>query len=357
VKTIGVRFRRASKIYLFEAPEADCVLGDRVIVETERGMALGKVAASPRENSGPFPQPLKKVVRMAEERDVQREEKNHELEIEARRACIGLIAEKNLPMKLLTVDVLFDRSKIIFNFASEGRVDFRELVRDLAKRFHTRIEMRQVGVRDEAKMVGGVGCCGRELCCAIWLSDFAPISVRMAKSQNISLNPGKISGICSRLMCCLAYEHQMYEDLSQGMPKVGKRVRVPKGEGKVLRRNALEGSFVVLVEGEEIEVTLEEYRAFTAPQAEEKGGSPARTDRPAADAAEPAAAEARKTAEEVPEGSSTEAAGEGARGTESAPGEERRGGTPGRTGRRRRRRRKPGQSQAQAQAKERERDG
>ena len=173
MKTVGVRFRRASKIYTFEAPEAQCAAGQLVVVETERGMALGTIAVAPEEKAKLPSQPLKKVLRLAEERDIVREEKNRELEDEARKVCVGMIAEKGLPMKLLSVECLFDRSKIIFNFASEGRVDFRDLVRDLAKRFHTRIEMRQVGVRDEAKMVGGVGCCGRELCCATWLAKIA----------------------------------------------------------------------------------------------------------------------------------------------------------------------------------------
>ncbi|TAL18669.1 hypothetical protein EPN96_00745 [bacterium] len=274
LKTVGVRFRRAGKVYTFEAPEAECSSGDRIIVETERGLALGKVVTGPRELTGTPPQPLKKVLRLAGPEEIAREEENVRIEKDAFRHCQTLIREKELPMKLLTVESLFDRSKMIFYFASEGRVDFRELVRDLARLFHTRIEMRQVGVRDEAKIIGGVGCCGKELCCAQWLTDFAPISVRMAKSQNIALNPAKISGICGRLLCCLSYEHQMYEDLSRGMPKVGKKVMTQKGEGKVIRRNALDGNFVIYGEHGETEVDLEQYKKFKLSQ----GGVPGADD-------------------------------------------------------------------------------
>jgi len=261
LKTVGVRFKRASKVYTFAAGDLELRPGDRVVLETERGTALGKIVSSPEELDGPPAQPLKKVLRVANEEDLQTEEKNRVFEREAFEECGKCIRERNLPMKLLSVESLFDRSKVVFYFASEGRVDFRELVRELARRFHTRIEMRQVGVRDEAKIVGGVGCCGRELCCAKWLSEFAPISVRMAKSQNIALNPAKISGICGRLMCCLAYEHKMYEELSRGMPKVGKRISTHLGEGKVIRRNTLERSFVIFTDGGEVEVPLDEFKA------------------------------------------------------------------------------------------------
>jgi cell fate regulator YaaT (PSP1 superfamily) len=263
LKTVGVRFKRACKVYTFQPGDAEYQPGDWVVVETERGMALGEIVAQAAE--GPEPgQTLKKVLRRAEERDILRYEQNCELEGYALQFCSELIRQKNLPMKLVDVEYLFDGSKAIFYFTAEGRVDFRDLVRDLARQFHTRIEMRQIGVRDEAKLVGGVGCCGRELCCATWLTDFAPISVRMAKDQNVSLNPVKISGICGRLLCCLGYEHKMYEELARDMPKMGKRVQTRRGEGKVIRRNVLEGSFVVLVEGREHEVTVAEYRGEQA---------------------------------------------------------------------------------------------
>ncbi|MBI5442628.1 MAG: stage 0 sporulation family protein [Deltaproteobacteria bacterium] len=259
LKTVGVRFKKACKIYTFDPGEVELHSGDWVVVETERGMALGEVAAA-GTGEAEAGASLKRVLRRAEERDFLRFEQNCELEGYALQFCSELIRQKNLPMKLVDVEYLFDGSKAIFYFTAEGRVDFRELVRDLARQFHTRIEMRQIGVRDEAKLVGGVGCCGRELCCATWLSDFAPISVRMAKDQNVSLNPVKISGICGRLLCCLGYEHQMYEELAKDMPKMGKRVQTRFGEGKVVRRNVLEGTFAVFVEGKEHEISLSEYR-------------------------------------------------------------------------------------------------
>lgn len=267
MKVVGVRFKRAGRVYSFNPGEVECGLGDWLVVETERGMALGQVASPPHESTQPPPQPLKKVLRLAGDRDIMRYEQNCELEGYAFQFCIECIREKGLPMKLVDVEYLFDGSKVIFYFTAEGRVDFRELVRDLARQFHTRIEMRQIGVRDEAKLVGGVGCCGRELCCATWLTEFAPISVRMAKDQNVSLNPAKISGICGRLMCCLSYEHNMYRRLAKDLPKVGKRIETSRGEGKVVRRNVLEGTFVVQGDGGEFQMTTDEYHG-RAPSAQ-----------------------------------------------------------------------------------------
>lgn len=268
MRLVGVRFKRACRVYTFDAGEVECGLGDWLVVETERGMALGQVASPPREASQ-APPGLRKVLRRAEDRDILRFEQNCELEGYAHQFCAERIRETGLPMKLVDVEYLFDGSKAIFYFTSESRVDFRDLVRDLARQFHTRIEMRQIGVRDEAKLVGGVGCCGRELCCATFLTDFAPISVRMAKDQNVSLNPGKISGICGRLMCCLGYEHPMYKKLGQEMPKLGKVVQTPRGEGRVVRRNVLEGTFVVAGEGREFEVTVDEYHGRVSAPPEE----------------------------------------------------------------------------------------
>ncbi|GAB4256743.1 MAG: hypothetical protein Kow0092_03000 [Deferrisomatales bacterium] len=265
MKVVGVRFKKAGRIYSFDAGDLECRLGDWLVVETERGMALGQVAAPPREPPAPPAQPLKRVLRRAEDRDILRYEQNCEMEGYAYQFCLEKIREMGLPMKLVDVEYLFDGSKVIFYFTAEGRVDFRELVRELARQFHTRIEMRQIGVRDEAKLVGGVGSCGRELCCATWLTEFAPISVRMAKDQNVSLNPSKISGICGRLMCCLSYEHAVYRDLARRLPKVGKRVQTPRGEGKVIRRNVLEGTFVVVGPGGEFEVSAEEMRGQPGP--------------------------------------------------------------------------------------------
>lgn len=265
VKVVGVRFKKAGRIYSFAAGEVECDPGDWLVVETERGMALGQVVSPGEEPSRPPSQELKQVLRKAEDRDILRYEQNCELEGYAFQFCLEKIREKGLPMKLVDVEYLFDGSKVIFYFTAEGRVDFRELVRDLARQFHTRIEMRQIGVRDEAKLVGGVGCCGRELCCATWLTEFAPISVRMAKDQNVSLNPSKISGICGRLMCCLSYEHTMYRQLARDLPKMGKRVETPRGEGKVVRRNVLEGTFVVQGTAGEFQVTADEYHGRAPP--------------------------------------------------------------------------------------------
>jgi len=270
VRVVGVRFKPAGRIYTFDAGEVEGRLGDWLVVETERGMALGQVASAAREHGGAAPPPhLKKVLRRAEERDILRYEQNCEMEGYALQFCMERVREAGLPMKLVDVEYLFDGSKAVFYFTSEGRVDFRDLVRDLARQFHTRIEMRQIGVRDEAKLVGGVGCCGRELCCATWLTEFAPIGVRMAKDQNVSLNPAKISGICGRLMCCLGYEHSMYKELSRKLPKLGKRVPTPEGEGKVVRRNVLEGTYVVVGPGGEQEISIEPVpEGVAAPDAE-----------------------------------------------------------------------------------------
>ncbi len=332
---MGIRFRPAGKVYSFDSADIECAPGDRVIVETDRGMALGFVATTPAEPEGPEVRPLKKLLRLAETADVERFEENRNVEAEARRACIDLVIEKKLDMKLLSVESLFDRSKLLFFFAAEGRIDFRELVRDLARQFHTRIEMRQVGVRDEAKMIGGLGCCGRELCCATWMLEFAPISVRMAKSQNISLNPAKISGICGRLMCCLSFENKMYEDLSKNMPKIGKKVETPRGEGKVVRRNALEGTFVVQTSDGEHEISVDDFLAFKNGETPVKE-TPERKQRP--EQAKPRQTEPSPAEEED---------GEEAEGEEEAASE---GGEPAsgeperheqkKSGRRRRRRRK-----------------
>jgi cell fate regulator YaaT (PSP1 superfamily) len=280
----------------------DCELGDWVVVQTERGMALGQVATAVREPTQPPAQPLKQVLRRADDRDILRYEQNCELEGYAYQFCLERVRDKGLPMKMVDVEYLFDGSKAIFYFTAESRVDFRELVRDLARQFHTRIEMRQIGVRDEAKLVGGVGCCGRPLCCATWLTQFAPISVRMAKDQHVSLNPTKISGICGRLMCCLSYEHAMYKELAREMPKVGKRVETPDGSGKVVRRNVLEGTFVVAAEGREFEIRLSEYdEGAVAPGSGDGGQGESRQAR-GADSERP-----RQSAEVSPAASTAEA--------------------------------------------------
>lgn len=212
IKVVGIRFKPAGKIYYFDPGQFQIELDNSVIVETVRGLEFGKVVIGNRE----IPEqeavlPLKKVIRLATQEDEAQMEINRGKEIEAKETCLRKIIEHNLPMKLIDVEYTFDGSKVIFYFTAEGRVDFRELVKDLAAVFRTRIELRQIGVRDEAKMLGGIGSCGRVLCCASFLGDFEPVSIRMAKDQNLSLNPTKISGICGRLMCCLKYESEGYE--------------------------------------------------------------------------------------------------------------------------------------------------
>ncbi len=213
VEVVGVRFKRACKIYDFDPNGIELKAGDIVIIEVEKGMGMGTVAYGPRKKDpSNIKQPLKKVIRKADSVDLERQKFNEEREAEAFNICRKKIERYGLPMKLVRVEYLFDSSKAIFYFTSENRIDFRELVKDLAAEFHTRIEMRQIGVRDEAKIVGGIGPCGRELCCSRFLYDFEPVTVKMAKEQNLALNPAKISGICGRLMCCLSYEHDLYKE-------------------------------------------------------------------------------------------------------------------------------------------------
>jgi len=259
-KVVEVRFTKYGKVGCFDT--ADFVLrkGDKVLVETELGLAIGVVCSEPRNGSRQDAvRPLPKVHRPAGEQDLEAYEHNRRMENEVHVYCYEKIKEKALPMNLISVDRLFDGSKVMVYFTAEGRVDFRELVKDLVQRFRTRIEMRQIGVRHQAKMVGGLGNCGRQLCCASFLTNFDPVSIKMAKEQNLSLNPAKISGMCGRLMCCLSYEYLYYEAAKKGIPKVGKRVKTVHGEGKVIRQNILMQRLTVLLEsGEEKEISYEE---------------------------------------------------------------------------------------------------
>lgn len=258
-KIIGVRFKKAGKIHFFDPGEEDIQSGDSVIVETARGIECGDVVIGVREiptaenPEKPAPKPHK-INRKATPEDLERVEENHIREQKAYEICREKIAEHDLPMNLINVNYTFDMNKIIFYFTAEGRVDFRSLVRDLAYIFHTRIELRQVGVRDEAKLLGGVGCCGRPLCCATFLGDFAPVSIRMAKEQNLSLNPTKISGICGRLLCCLKYEsdyyHEHYVEAAKNyQPKTGDRVILENGKsGKVVALNEVRRNATILLD-------------------------------------------------------------------------------------------------------------
>jgi len=243
---VGVRFKRAGKVYYFDPDEIELAVNDDVIVETSRGMEYGQVVTGPVEiRDEEVVTPLKKVIRKATGQDAEKLAAVQEKVKQAYSICEQKIITHGLPMKLVDVEKTFDESKLIFYFTAEGRIDFRELVKDLAAVFRTRIELRQIGVRDEAKMMGGLGCCGRELCCATWLADFASVSIRMAKEQNISLNPTKISGICGRLMCCLKFENELYEQSRQGFPPLNSLVSTPDGKGKVTGVNILKKTIAV----------------------------------------------------------------------------------------------------------------
>jgi cell fate regulator YaaT (PSP1 superfamily) len=261
---VGIRFKQAGKIYYFDPGELELKVGDNVIVETARGLEFGEIVIGPREvPEESIVAPLKAVLRLATAEDKVKVSENDQKEQEAFRICEHKIQAHGLPMKLVDVEYTFDVNKIIFYFTADGRIDFRELVKDLASVFRTRIELRQIGVRDEAKMMGGVGCCGRPLCCATFLGDFEPVSIRMAKDQHLSLNPMKISGICGRLMCCLKYENDNYCSgqcaKSCQPPAVGKAVVTVEGEGKVISVNGGKKTAAVrLASGQIVQVPWEE---------------------------------------------------------------------------------------------------
>ncbi|HPS82359.1 MAG TPA: stage 0 sporulation family protein, partial [Candidatus Limiplasma sp.] len=245
---IGVRFKNAGKLYYFDPGELWPVPGNFVIVETARGMEYGQVITGVREVSEDLiTPPLKTILRIANERDARHSEENERFEKEAYQICQRKIEEHKLDMKLVGVEQTFDNAKLLFYFTANGRVDFRSLVKDLASVFRTRIELRQIGVRDEAKMLGGLGPCGRPICCGSFLGDFQPVSIKMAKEQNLSLNPTKISGVCGRLMCCLKYEEDNYEQTRKNMPKIGKDVETPDGFGTVIDLNVLKETVLVRV--------------------------------------------------------------------------------------------------------------
>ncbi|MBQ8555790.1 MAG: stage 0 sporulation family protein [Clostridia bacterium] len=249
VNVIGVRFENAGKLYFFDPDTLWPTPGDFVVVETTRGIEFGEVVTRIKEiDDAKLNSPLKKVVRIASEEDVQHYKDNKAAEKEAYAICQRKISEHKLDMKLVSVEYTFDNSKILFYFTANGRVDFRSLVKDLAGVFKTRIELRQIGVRDEAKMLGGLGPCGRPICCGAFLGDFQPVSIKMAKEQNLSLNPNKISGVCGRLMCCLKYEQDHYEATRKRMPKVGKEVVTPDGNGVVWDLNIIKETVRVRIQ-------------------------------------------------------------------------------------------------------------
>ena len=262
IKVIGVRFRHVGKIYYFDPKDYPVCEGDHVIVETARGIEYGFVVLGPREVSEEkVIQPLKSVIRIATPKDDAREENNRKKEKDAFQICLKKIREHHLEMKLIEAEYTFDNNKVLFYFTADGRIDFRELVKDLASVFRTRIELRQIGVRDETKILGGIGICGRPLCCHTHLSDFVPVSIKMAKEQNLSLNPTKISGVCGRLMCCLKNEQETYEYLNKKLPTIGDYVTTPDGlKGEVSSVNVLRQLVKVLVDVND-EKEIQEFKA------------------------------------------------------------------------------------------------
>ena len=253
---IGVRFKNVGKVYYFDPEEHVLKIGDKVIVETARGIECGEVAMGNKEVAEEeIPQPLKKVIRVATQEDLARVAENAVREKSAFAICNKKIEAHKLEMKLVDVEYTFDNSKILFYFTADGRVDFRELVKDLASVFRTRIELRQIGVRDEAKMLGGLGVCGRPLCCSTFLGGFQPVSIKMAKEQGLSLNPVKISGTCGRLMCCLKYEQEAYQDLLRSTPTVNTRVMTPEGRGVVTDVNLLTGILHIKLDSDQDTMT------------------------------------------------------------------------------------------------------
>jgi len=263
VNVIGVRFRKAGKIYYFDPAGYDIKVGDNVIVETARGIEYGHVVLAPRlVEEDKIVQPLKPVIRVATPEDDAIERRNKEKEKEAFKICLEKIKKHGLEMKLIDSEYTFDNNKVLFYFTADGRIDFRELVKDLASVFKTRIELRQIGVRDETKIVGGIGICGRQLCCHTYLSEFAPVSIKMAKEQNLSLNPTKISGVCGRLMCCLKNEEEAYEEINSKLPAIGDTVITKDNlKGEVLSVSVLKELVKVIVTLENDEKEVREYKA------------------------------------------------------------------------------------------------
>ena len=262
IKVIGVRFRTAGKIYFFSPGGLELKAGDKVIVETARGVEFGSVVTGIKEvPDDQISQPLKPVIRIATQDDVRREAKNREKEKDAFKICQEKIRKHGLEMKLIDAEYTFDNNKVLFYFTADGRIDFRELVKDLASVFRTRIELRQIGVRDETKIRGGIGICGRPLCCHTYLAEFAPVSIKMAKEQNLSLNPTKISGVCGRLMCCLTNEEETYEELNSHLPSIGDYVTTPeKLKGEVQSVNVLRQTVKVIVSLDNDEKEVRDYK-------------------------------------------------------------------------------------------------
>ncbi|MBP8988876.1 MAG: stage 0 sporulation family protein [Clostridia bacterium] len=263
-RVVSVQFREAGKTYYFDPGNFVLQKGDAVIVETAQGKELAIVDEIKEVSEDELVAPLKSIIRQADANDLAQYDENKQKEKEAFRVCQEKIESRGLNMRLVDVEYTFDRRKMIFYFTADGRIDFRELVKDLAAIFHTRIELRQIGVRDEARMIGGIGICGRELCCCSYLSDFVPVSIKMAKVQNLSMNPAKISGVCGRLLCCLQYEHEAYEDASSRMPRPGTVVMTDEGQGVIEHVNLLKETVTVRLDrGGEMDLVTLPYAALT----------------------------------------------------------------------------------------------
>lgn len=261
ITVVGIRFKKSGKIYYFSPNNLDIKREDSVIVETVRGIEFGTCVIGPKDiKEEEIIMPLKNVIRKATQEDIEKHIENKEKQEEAFNICIEKIEKHDLPMKLIDVEYTFDNNKIIFYFTADGRVDFRELVKDLASVFRTRIELRQIGVRDEAKMIGGLGPCGRPMCCSSFLGDFAPVSIKMAKEQNLSLNPSKISGICGRLMCCLNYEQNTYEEIRKRLPSVGAIVDTPYGRGEVIENSVVKEKVRIKIKNEEDDDVIKDVK-------------------------------------------------------------------------------------------------
>ncbi len=281
-KIVSLKFREAGKHYHFNPEDLELQAGDRVVVETDRGRALATVVMPPEDRTeGPKTGDLKTIIRIATDEDIAMAQSNIHREKEAHLFCQDRILKRNMEMKLVRAEYLFDGSKIIFYFTADGRVDFRELVKDLAHHFHTRIEMRQIGVRDEAKLIGGLGICGRELCCCTFLTEFTPVSVRMAKEQGLALNPTKISGQCGRLLCCLSYEFETYCSLKKALPKCGRKVQLDGVKGEVVNQNILGQKVMVRLEsGQTVQVTTDQIEQGKGPEPASTGDEVSRRNRP-----------------------------------------------------------------------------
>lgn len=277
-RILGIKFREYGQIYYFLSGGQPVAVGDRVIVETDQGQGIGEVVAlrgDLPEDAGETEADLRPILRVASGEDLEQAAENEKLGDEARAFCNECIRGRDLEMKLVDVEVFFDRSKIIFYFTAPTRIDFRELVKDLVKNYRTRIELRQIGVRHETQMIGAVGNCGMVCCCRRFLRKFAPVTIKMAKEQNLFLNPAKISGICGRLLCCLSYEQENYEEFHRRCPRLGKKYLTSRGAVKVLRANMFRGSLALLTESnEEVEVTLEEWQQMEPRRPEQGGGGP-----------------------------------------------------------------------------------